>query len=106
MKEFGLPLVTAVFQPLLSLWLCQRVGTIPAFGRLWKFKAPPRILVFGWLALRNRILTMDNLRRRGMVVVNACPLCLKNEESMDQLLLRCNFAYRTWSVVLGWFGCS
>ena len=79
---------------------------VPAFGRLWKFKAPPRILVFGWLALRNRILTMDNLRRRGMVVVDGFPLCLKDEEFVDHLLLRCNFAYRMWTVVLGWFGCS
>ena len=25
---------------------------------------------------------------------------------MDHILLKCNFAHRTWSVVLGWFGCS
>ena len=39
-------------------------------------------------------------------MVNACPLCLKDEESVDHLLLKCNFAHKTWSVVLGWFGCS
>ena len=50
MKEFGLPLVTAVFQSLFMA-LSEGVGTIPAFGRLWKFKAPPKILVFGWLAI-------------------------------------------------------
>ena len=86
--------------------LSERVGTTPALRSLWKLKAPPRVLVFGWLALRNRILTMNNLRRGGMVVVNACPLCLKDEEFVDHILLKRNFAHRTWSVVLGWFGFS
>eukprot|EP00268_Persea_americana_P012100 TRINITY_DN15081_c1_g5_i1.p2 TRINITY_DN15081_c1_g5~~TRINITY_DN15081_c1_g5_i1.p2 ORF type:complete len:110 (-),score=15.40 TRINITY_DN15081_c1_g5_i1:140-469(-) len=31
--------------------LSERVETSSALGRLWKLKAPPRILVFGWLAL-------------------------------------------------------
>ena len=31
--------------------LSQRAGTIPALGRIWKLNGPPRILVFGWLAL-------------------------------------------------------
>ena len=34
------------------------------------------------------------------------PLCLEDEESLDHLLLKCNFANRIWSVVLGWFRCS
>lgn len=33
---------------------------------IWKMESPPRVLVFGWLALRKRIPTMDLLRRRGM----------------------------------------
>lgn len=32
---------------------------------LWKIKAPPRVVIFGWLALWKSIITMDNLRRRG-----------------------------------------
>ena len=39
-------------------------------------------------------------------MVNACPLCLTDEESVDHILFKCNFAHSTWSVVLGWFGCS
>ena len=47
------------------------------FG-IWKLKAPPRVLVFGWLALRKRIPTIDLLRRRGMTIVNGCPMCLRD----------------------------
>jgi hypothetical protein len=39
---------------------------------IWRSKAPPRVAFFAWTAARGKILTVDNLRRRGMVVVNRC----------------------------------
>ena len=39
---------------------------------IWKIKAPPRVVIFGWMAIRKRILTLDNLRGRGRIVVNGC----------------------------------
>lgn len=30
---------------------------------LWKMKAPPRVVAFGWIALRGGILMMDNLHQ-------------------------------------------
>jgi hypothetical protein len=35
-------------------------------------QAPPRVAFFVWTAVQNKILTLDNLGRRGMVVVNRC----------------------------------
>lgn len=32
---------------------------------IWKLKAPTRVAVFTWLMLQNKILTVDNLVRRG-----------------------------------------
>lgn len=52
---------------------------ISPLGSIWKLKAP-RILVFGWLTLRGSILTLDNLSRRNVVIVNGCPLCISAEE--------------------------
>ena len=73
---------------------------------LWKIKAPPRVLAFAWLTLRNRILTMDNLQCQNMPIVNDCPLCLVNEESFDHLLLHCNQTKALWSSILKEFNCS
>ena len=59
MKEFGLPLVShdnSFSVTSFFMALSERVGTTPALRSLRKLKAPPRVLVFGWLALRNRIL--------------------------------------------------
>lgn len=73
---------------------------------LWKIKAPQRALGLGWLAIHGSILTMDNLYRKNVIVVNACPLCLSDEESVEHLLLNCNVAWKVWYLVLGGFGCS
>ena len=74
--------------------------------RIWKLKFPPRVMVFSWLALRGGILTIDNLRRRRKIIVNACPMCLADEESVEHLLLNCKVAKGLWSEVLSWFHCS
>jgi hypothetical protein len=37
---------------------------------IWKVKAPPRIAFFLWTAAKGRILTVDNLRRRGFSLAN------------------------------------
>ena len=72
---------------------------------IWKIKAPPRVIIFRWIALRKRNLTMDNLRRRGRSVVNGCPVCLRDEESVDHLMLNCNTAQFIWNSVVEWFDC-
>ena len=70
------------------------------WGSLGITKAPPRLIVFGWTALLGGILTMDNLRRRKVIVVNACSMCLANEESIDHLLLNCPLAQCIWIPIL------
>lgn len=47
---------------------------------------------------------MVNLHRRHVVIVNACPLCLQAEESVDHRLLNCKLAQRMWVAVRQAFG--
>jgi hypothetical protein len=71
---------------------------------IWRSKAPPRVAFFTWTAAWGKILTMDNLRRRGMVVVNRCWLCESDEESVDHLLLHCGAARALWNAFFDRFG--
>ena len=64
---------------------------------------PPRVLTFCWKAKNHKILTIDKLRRRNPVLVNGCPMCLKDEETVHHLLIHCQFAYRVWMVVINMF---
>jgi hypothetical protein len=49
------------------------------------------------MAVRSKILTLDNLGRRGIVVVNRCWLCEIEGELVDHLLLHCVAASALWN---------
>jgi hypothetical protein len=71
---------------------------------VWKSKAPPRVAFFVWTAVHSKILTLDNLGRRGLVVVNRCWLCESDVESVDHLLLHCAVARDLWTTFFARFG--
>lgn len=74
------------------------------YKKLWKLKISLRALVFGWLALMDSILAMDNLQKRRIIVVNACPMCLEMEGLVDPLLLNCSVKKMWWDF-LNLFDC-
>jgi hypothetical protein len=61
------------------------------FNKLWEVKAPMRVRIFTWLMLRNRILTQDNLIRRGWQIANICYLCRQNQESVKCMFGTCKY---------------
>jgi hypothetical protein len=71
---------------------------------IWRSKAPPRVMFFAWTAARGKIFSLDNIRRRGMVVVNRYWLCESDRESVDHLLLHCGAARALWNAFLAQFG--
>ena len=59
---------------------------------------------FLWIAALRKILTLDNLTKRGMSLVNWCCMCQSNGELVDLLLLHCDVAYALWGFALQIFG--
>lgn len=54
--------------------------------------------------MRNhKILTLDKMRRRNFVIVNECPMCLKDDEMVHRVLIHCDFAHRVWIAVIHMF---
>ena len=66
----------------------------------------PKLAFFTWTVAKGRILTLDNLRRRNICVVNRCCMCKNDWESADHLLIHCPFASDLWSFVFSLFGIS
>jgi hypothetical protein len=71
---------------------------------VWKSKAPPRVAFFVWTAVHSKILTLDNLGRRGLLLVNRYWLCETDGESVDHLFIHCGVARDLWNAFFARFG--
>ena len=73
---------------------------------IWKQKIPSRVAFFVWSAALGICLTIDNLLKRKVWILDWCYMCKSNGESVDHLFLHCPVAIDLWSMVLGLFGLS
>ena len=79
------------------------LGSFP-WRSIWKAKVPPWITFFSRTTALGRVLTIDNLRKRNLIIVDWYCLCKQSGESVDHLLLHCSLAKELWSMVFGLFG--
>ena len=57
--------------------------------KIWHHSNWPKVSTFLWLLGHNRILTWDNLRKRGFIGPSICHMCRKEEETALHLLQTC-----------------
>ena len=69
---------------------CQDHDSI--WSKVWQPFIWPKISFFLWLTVQNRILTLDNLLKRGFTGPSRCALCLQTEETMEHLLNTCHYS--------------
>jgi hypothetical protein len=67
------------------------------------FKLPLRIKVFCWLVIKNRILTKDNLKKKGWKKVEMCEFC-DDYETQEHMFFLCPLAKYIWNVVVFLWG--
>lgn len=75
--------------------LCPVNNLMIFLGSAFGGKVPPKVAVFGWPSLRKN-LTIDNLRKRGLIIVDWCFMCIRNGEFVDHLTLHCEVAKFLW----------
>jgi hypothetical protein len=68
------------------------VGSPFPWKSVWRGKTHSRVAFFVWTAALGRILTLDNLRKRRVIVVDQCCMCERSGESIDNLLLHYELA--------------
>ena len=84
--------------------LCGHLGSSFPWKGIWRVKALRRVAFFVWAAAWGRILTCDNLRRRGFVMIGWCCMCRCSGETVDHLLLHCSVVNELWGFVFQMFG--
>ena len=73
---------------------------------VWNSVAPPKTGFFAWEASWGKVLTIDQLKRRGMIFANRCFMCEEEEETIDHLLIHCKIAKLLWDLILSIVGIS
>jgi hypothetical protein len=71
---------------------------------VWQIKVPPRLHVFLWLWVNNKILTRDNLAKRQHFDDLTCVFCAENE-SCEHLFFDCVVVKEVWRAVAPLTGC-
>jgi hypothetical protein len=72
----------------------QEADTI--WGKIWSSALWPKVSTFLWLIIHNRILTWDNLRKRGFTGLSMCVLCQTQEETKEHLFNACRYSQTVW----------
>ncbi|CAI0554757.1 unnamed protein product [Linum tenue] len=66
---------------------------------VWHCIIPSKICIFLWLVFHKRILTIDNLKRKGISLPNRCALCKVEEESANHIFTSCGFSRQVWCIL-------
>ncbi|KAE8660747.1 Protease Do-like 7 [Hibiscus syriacus] len=94
-----------------SMKSCCPVSTTDSFWMrcIWRGLVPPRVEVFMWQVVYNRLAVKQELQRRGVsaIVDVACPFCKEEVESSAHLFFTCTVAWNLWNKFLKiWGVCS
>jgi hypothetical protein len=101
------------------IWGCERIGVYSSHSFyaiinymgvtpvyipvVWSVSVPPKIQLFLWLLVHNKLATIDNLNRKGMSKPTQCCFCAENE-SIDHLFFECVVAKEVWRYVCSFLG--
>jgi hypothetical protein len=58
---------------------------------------------FVWTKALGKILTVDNLRMRKVIVVYWCNMCNRSRKSIDIFFLHCDMARELWMLLISLF---
>ncbi|XP_057803087.1 uncharacterized protein LOC131018376 [Salvia miltiorrhiza] len=70
---------------------------------IWDPAVPIRRSIVCWRLIHERLPTIDCMIRQGLIVPNACPICLTAAESINHTFWGCSRVIPIWQAFLGWF---
>ncbi|KAJ9693543.1 hypothetical protein PVL29_009476 [Vitis rotundifolia] len=71
---------------------------------IWCPYVPPEVGFFAWEALWGKVLTLDQLKRRGWTLANRCFFCLAEDQSTNHILIHYTKTRVLWKLLFALFG--
>ena len=64
---------------------------------MWSSDGLPKIKKKNyWTLAHQKIMTVENLKKRGIASPMRCVLCKNSEESLEHLFIECKFSQEVW----------
>ena len=79
-------------------------GNPKSWNYNWSNTTLPKIDLFTWTLLHGRILTGENLEKKGIAGPFRCPLCAIAGETITHLFFTCSYAKSVWKGALNSWG--
>ncbi|XP_042479159.1 uncharacterized protein LOC122060066 [Macadamia integrifolia] len=76
---------------------------VPWFSLIWGKKMQPRVSIFGWRMVHDKLPTDDVIQKRGIVLVSKCSLCGMEAETSSHIFLQCSYSEEIWLFFCGCF---
>ncbi|KAI3849089.1 hypothetical protein MKW98_029014, partial [Papaver atlanticum] len=71
---------------------------------LWKLRCPSHARHILWVLAHNKTLVRASLVRRGMHIIDICPLCHTTAETIDHAFKDCPKVSNVWDLCKQWWG--
>ena len=71
---------------------------------LWNSIVPLKVVFFTWDVWWDKILTMNQLKKRGFSMTSRCPFCGEAKEAFEHLLIHCPNIWCMWSALFSLSG--
>ena len=71
---------------------------------VWNPMVPLKVGFFAWEASWGKVMTLDQLKKRGRSLANRCYLCEEEVETLNHLLVHCPKARMLWELILAIMG--
>ena len=71
----------------------------PIYVKAWITGLILKINIFLWLLLQDKVLTLDNLAKKGQIIHNKCSLCKKSSEMVKQFFIHCPYSSEVWNLM-------
>ena len=63
-----------------------------------------KLVFFAWEVGWGKVLTLDQLKKRGFSLASRCPFCGKTEEVMKHIFIHCLMIWRLWTALFSAHG--
>jgi hypothetical protein len=76
------------------------IESVIPWKQIWDPLGLPKVNFFCWVLMHKKLLTGENLTKRGIIGPHRCPMCCNAPETTDHLFVDCHFAQEVWKISL------